>query len=351
MSDDILPLLQAWDGDGVMVRHDRPTGTWIFIALHSSALGVPTGGTRMKVYSGLRNALRDAMRLAEGMTYKWAGLGMEFGGGKAVLAISRPLDRESRRGLMHRYGTLLTSLRGAFQTGADLGTGADDMADLASKTPHVLGVDRDTGAATDPGPFTARGVLAGLRTAVRHQLGRDDLAGCRVLIQGLGGVGRPLAHLLADAGAELLLCDLDAGRSEALAAQLGGRVVSVDRAYTEPCDVFSPCAVGGILSEDTIATLGCKVVAGSANNQLLEEDDADRLRKWGILYVPDYIVNAGGAMAFSLMTQGLTDHDELARRVETIGDAVAGILREASDSDTSPLQTARRRVDRLLAAH
>ncbi len=350
MKDDILPLIAAWDGEGVVVRHDAPTGTWIFIALHSSLLGCPTGGTRMKVYPGLRDAVRDAMRLAEGMTHKWAGLNSELGGGKAVLALSRPLDSEARRGLMHRYGLLLESLRGAFCTGADLGTGPDDMRHVAETSQFVLGVDRATQTATDPGPFTARGVLAGIRSAVLHRLGREQLEGVRVLIQGLGGVGTPLAELLAHEGAHLLLCDADSSRAQRLSRGFpNSQVVPVDRVYIEKCDVFCPCAVGGVLNEETIATLGCSIVAGSANNQLLEEDDADRLNKWGILYVPDYIVNAGGAMALTLMTQGIAQRDELELRVDGIGAAVADILEEAAASQTTPLSTARRRVDRLLS--
>ena len=350
MKDDILPLIAAWDGEGIVVRHDAPTGTWIFIALHSSLLGCPTGGTRMKVYPGLRDALRDAMRLAEGMTHKWAGLNSELGGGKAVLALSRPLDSEARRGLMHRYGLLLESLSGAFCTGADLGTGPDDMRHVAEVSQFVLGVDRETQTSTDPGPFTARGVLAGIRSAVLHRFGKESLEGIRILIQGLGGVGSPLAAMLAAEGAHLLLCDADASRAQRMSRDLANsQVVPIDRVYTEKCDVFCPCAVGGILNEESIATLGCRIVAGSANNQLLEEDDADRLHKWGILYVPDYIVNAGGAMALTLMTQGISEREALEQRVDRIGEAVANILEEAAASQTTPLSTARRRVDRLLS--
>ncbi|MEM6796716.1 MAG: Glu/Leu/Phe/Val dehydrogenase dimerization domain-containing protein [Acidobacteriota bacterium] len=347
--EDFLPLLEAWDGDGLVMRHDRPTGTWILIALHSSDLGRPTGGTRMRVYDSLRSAVRDAMRLAEGMTYKWAGLGMQYGGGKAVMAITRPLGPEERQGLMRRYAKLLESLSQAFFTGADLGTTANDMAYLSQHTTCVLGVDPETGAATDPGPFTARGVLAGVRSSVRLVLGHETLENCRVLIQGLGGVGIPLAHLLREEGAHLLLSDSQPERARQLAAKLGGEAVLASHVYSEECDVFSPCAVGGVLSEETIASLRCRIVAGSANNQLREEDDADRLAKWGVTYVPDYIVNAGGAMAISLMREGLQDRDQLMERVDTIGQAVADILEEASASATTPLASARRRVDRLLS--
>lgn len=346
---DFLPLLEAWDGEGVVVRHDRPTGTWLFIALHSSVLGGPTGGTRMKVYPGLRDAMRDVMRLAEGMTHKWAGLGADYGGGKAVLAIHRPLDVDERRGLMRRYGALLETLAGAFKTGADLGTGPRDMADVASVSRYVLGIDPKTGESVDPGPFTARGVLAGIRAAARQRLGRDDLTGLKVVIQGVGGVGDPLARGLSDAGAAVVVSDADPDKASSLAGKLGVVHLPAHRVHTEPCDVFAPCAIGGVLSEETITSLGCKIIAGSANNQLLEEDDADRLAKWGVLYVPDYIVNAGGALAFSLIKEGLTDRASLEQRVDAIGDAVGDILAEAEASQTTPLHTARRRVDRLIA--
>ncbi|MEO1369517.1 MAG: Glu/Leu/Phe/Val dehydrogenase family protein, partial [Acidobacteriota bacterium] len=253
-----------------------------------------------------------------------------------------------RRGLMHRYGTLLDTLS-TFSTGADLGTSAVDIAHMAERTGCVLGLDPETGEALDPGPFTARGVLAGIQAAVRHVDGDGDLDGKSVLVQGLGGVGRPLARLLADAGATVLLCDTQLERAERLAAEIGGRAVPSNRVFTERCDVFSPCAVGGVLNEETISTLGCRIVAGSANNQLQGEDDADRLAKWGVLYIPDYIVNAGGAMAVSLMNDGLRDREALFGRVDGIASAVSGILEEAAASQSTPLATARRRVDRLLA--
>lgn len=367
--DNFLPLLEAWDGDGVVVRHDAPTNTWIFIALHSSSLGRPTGGTRLRVYGGLRDAVRDAMRLAEGMTYKWAGLGMKFGGGKAVLAISRPLAPEERRGLMWRYGELLESLAGAFYTGADLGTGSDDMSHVAQRTRYILGVDPISGLARDPGPYTANGVLAGIRSALRFSdgglsdgglsdrgpsdgaltAGASGIAGRRIVIQGLGRVGGPLARALAAEGAQLLLCDIDEEKASSLASELQAETLPADRVYTEPCDVFVPCAIGGVLRPATIANLGSRIIAGAANNQLLDEDDAERLQKWGILYVPDYIVNAGGAMAFSLMKDGIVEESALNDRVAAIGSVVAEILEEAKQLGATPLQAAKRRVDLRLA--
>ena len=346
--DDILPLIESWDGESVVVRHDEETGTWIFIALHSSVLGRPTGGSRMKVYDGLRDALLDAQRLARGMTSKWAGLDMAFGGGKAVLAVPEPLEGDVRDGLLRRYGELIDSLSGAFATGADLGTTAADMATIADSTRYVLGVDRQSGESTDPGPFTARGVFEGLQASTRAVFGDASLSGRSVLVQGVGGVGRPLAQLLAKAGADVLVSDLDSARAAELAQDIDGREVDPDDALSYECDVFAPCAVGGIVSRHTIKHLRCRIVAGSANNQLQTDADAQRLHDHGIVYAPDYILNAGGAMALALMADGVVDRDQLFERVAAIGRVVGEILSDASEHGTTTLEAAGRIVERRL---
>jgi leucine dehydrogenase len=344
----LTELIASWDGLGVVVRHDAPTGTWIFIALHDDTLGRPTGGTRLKVYPAPEDGLRDAMRLAEGMTHKWAAVGVDFGGGKAVLAVPREFNGEERRGLLHRYGHLVESLHGGFSTGEDLGTSPDDMAEIAAATRHVMGGHGADGNPLDPGPYTARGVFRGMAAAVRHALG-GDLAGRRVLVQGVGDVGAPLARLLAGAGAVLLLSDIDPARAAALAAELGGTAVPAGAVYDTPCEVFAPCAVGGILNRDTIPRLACRAVAGSANNQLAEEADAERLHRRGILYAPDYVVNGGGALAFGLIELGTTDPPTLFARVEALGDSLGDLFAEAAARDESPLAASRRRVEQALA--
>ncbi len=351
MDQDILSLIEAWDGNGVVVRHDRPTGTWIFIALHDSTLGAPAGGTRMKVYPALADGLRDALRLAEGMTYKWAGLRVAQGGGKAVLALPRALEGEAKGALLRRYGALVESLGGAFVTGADLGAGPGEMAMVAGATRNVLGIDYTTMTSTDPGPYTAHGVLCGLKAAVEHTFDADDLKDRTVLVQGVGGVGAPLARSLAAGGAAVLLSDVDAEKVESLAQEIGGRPVAPESVYATPCDVYAPCAVGATLNPQTIPKLACRIVAGSANNQLLSEDDADRLHQRRILYVPDYVITSGGAMAFSLMRGGDWDRESLMKNVDGVGRAVAEILREAEDGGTSPLAAAQQRVERILAEH
>lgn len=344
----LLELIEAWDGVGVVVRHDAPTGSWIFIALHDDTLGSPVGGCRMKTYERPEDGLRDAMRLARGMTYKWAALGLPCGGGKAVLAIPRPLSGEDRRGLLSRFGELLNVLDGAYGTGEDLGTTPEDMRVIASVSKHVIGVHGIDDAPSDPGPFTARGVFAGIRSALRHRHGSDTLRDRTVLVQGVGHVGGPLARMISKAGGSVLLSDLDQDRAFAISVEVGGTVVTQDKIYQTPCDVYAPCAVGATLNPETIPSLCCDMVVGSANNQLESDADADALHEHGILYAPDYIVNAGGALAFTLIHQGERNVAELERRVRGISDTLNEIFAEAEAAGESPLNAAEQRVHRVL---
>ena len=349
MAAGIVDLIERWNGVGVVVRHDAPTGAWMFICLHDNTLGPCTGGTRMKVYPALEEALLDGLRLAEGMTAKWAALGpFGWGGGKAVLALPRPLDGEARRGLLLRYGELIDSLRGGFYTGEDMGTTSDDMRLLAGVTRYVHGFDPGNGAKVDPSPYTARGVYAGMRAALEEVFGNDDPAGRSVLVEGVGNVGRRLAEMVAAAGARLLVSDIDPRRAEETATELEAEVVPAERVYGTACDVYAPCAVGATVNADTIPQLACRVVAGSANNQLREPDDAQRLAERDILYVPDYIINAGGALSFGLMGQGEPAGEELMQRIDVLGQTVREILAEAREHGEIPTVAAERRVARAL---
>ena len=345
-------LIAGWEGVGVVSRFDRETGSWFFVALHSDALGTPTGGTRLASYPAPADGLMDAMRLAAGMTAKWAAAGIGFGGAKAVIAVPGSLEGEARRGLLRRYGALVESLHGSFRTGEDLGTTPEDMEQIASATSYVLGVAGDGGGPlTDPGPFTARGVLLCQRAALAHLFGDGDPAGRHVVIQGVGDVGGPLARSLAAAGAHLTLADVDAGRAAALAAEIGAATVAPDAVYDVECDLFAPCAVGAVLNAGTIPRLACRGVAGSANNQLAGDDDAARLLARGILYAPDYVTNAGGAIAFArLVADPHAPADDLYARVERLEATMGEILAEAAARGESPLAAAHRRVERALAA-
>ena len=349
MSQDFLSMIANWSGQAVVTHHDEPTGAWIFIALHDSTLGPPTGGTRMKVYPSPLDGLRDVQRLAEGMTHKWAGLGMDQGGGKAVLALPRSLDEDEFEPLWERYGAFVESLEGGFLTAADLGMSKHAMTVVARRTRRVLGHDYTNDTPNDPGPYTAHGVHKGIQATLSQVFGTPDVAGRSVLVEGLGGVGGPLCHSLAQEGAELILADLDTTKAQALAEELGGRAIALDAVPDTEADVYAPCAIGATVNPDTIPRLKCRIIAGSANNQLLTPEDADRLHERGILYAPDYIINAGGAMAIVLLYEGM-ESPAIVQRVETIGNTLEEILAEAAEQDTSPLEAARRRVERRLAA-
>ncbi|MFV2007182.1 MAG: Glu/Leu/Phe/Val dehydrogenase dimerization domain-containing protein [Longimicrobiales bacterium] len=350
MTGEMFELMAEWDGIGVVVRHDAPTGTWIFIALHDDTLGQPVGGCRMKVYERPEDALVDALRLAKGMTSKWAAIDFPFGGGKSVLAIPHELEGAERTGLLQRFGELLNTLKGTYGTGEDMGTTPEDILTIAQVTSNVMGVESGSTDIIDPGPYTALGVFESIRSVLRHTVGSDDMTGKRILIQGIGRVGEPLARTISAAGGQVLLSDVDTSRVAALAEELGGTVVPAEAIYSTDCDVFAPCAIGAILSEDTIPLLKCRGVAGSANNQLRDDGDAELLHGRGILYAPDYIANGGGAMAFGLIFQGVTGDETLRSRVSTIGASLDEIFEESASESISPLVSASRRVERILMA-
>jgi leucine dehydrogenase len=348
MARDLQSLIERWDGLGIVCRYDTVSGTWIFIAMHDNTLGACTGGTRMKIYDSPGDGLRDAMRLAEGMTCKWAAINESIGGGKAVLAIERPLEGEERRQLLLRYGELIQSLKGAFRTGEDLGITSSDMHAVAEKCDYVHGFHPVNGSKIDPSPFTARAVFEGIKSAAEVALGSDELEGKTVLIQGVGNVGANLGRFLQKAGASLLLSDIDAEKTQGLARQLGAEVVTPEAVYTADCDIYAPCAIGATLNHETIPQLGCRIVAGSANNQLAEPADAQRLLDRQITYVPDYIINAGGALSFALMDRGQSDLEALSSEMVSIGRTVGEILREAEERGESPIAAAERRVQETL---
>lgn len=348
MTESIEQLVEDWDGLAVVSRYHSPTGSWIFVAFHDARLGSPCGGTRLAHYPSPSAGLRDAMRLARGMTHKWAALKFKQGGGKAVLAVPEDLDATGRRELLLDYGRLLESLGGVFSTGRDLGTSDDDMRVLSEVTAHVHGVDRDNQETRDPGPYTAHGVAAAVRAVLQSAFESDELAGRSVLIQGVGGVGEPLARRLAAAGATLLLSDVDETRAAKLAQELGASTVPAADVYETECDVYAPCALGATLNEETIPLLRCRTIAGSANNQLAEDDDAERLRARGILYAPDFIANGGGALAFGLINSGLTDEGRIARRLDGIGTNLSDVFREAASRGESPHSVAIRRIQDVL---
>jgi leucine dehydrogenase len=328
-------LLRQWDGEEAIIRFDEPSGAWMFVCVHSTALGPAGGGTRMRVYDHPSDGLADAMRLSQAMTVKMALANADRGGGKAVLAVPELPTGKARRKLLLRYGELVNSLGGTYTTAGDMNITPADLDVVRERCPWVYGT---TGAGGNSGRGTAIGVLSGIRASVEQVFGSTDLGGRTVLVQGAGSVGHDLALFLAAEGAEVLISDVD----EVRAAAAGSIVVAPADALTTECDVYAPCAVGGTLNADSIPQLRCRIVAGSANNQLAIAEDAQRLHDRGILYAPDYVINAGGVIQLLGLEDHGWDEHELDRNLATIGDTLRVLFRTADEGGITPAAAAER---------
>jgi leucine dehydrogenase len=335
-------LMRAWDGEFVATHFDPESGTWMFVCIHSTTLGPAGGGTRMRTYATPADGLEDAMRLAGAMTLKMAAVDLPCGGGKAVLATPGPLDGTTRRDLLLRYGELVDSLGGTYRTGPDVNTTIADMDVIGERTSYVFCRSTERGGSGDPGPFTARGVFHGIRASVRHVFGSGDLSSRSILVQGVGDVGARLAEQLAEAGARVLVADVDDERARDLSGRIGGEVVDPEAVTTHHCDVYAPCALGRTLNVESIPGLQCRIVAGCANNQLNEPEDAARLRDAGILYAPDFVINSGGVLhAWGQEMLGWSA-DVVEERHAGIGDALTAIYVRAEADGITTAEAAER---------
>jgi leucine dehydrogenase len=347
-------LLRDWDGEFVASSFDERTGAWLFVGVHSTALGPGFGGTRMKVYPGVEDALGDVLRLSSAMTWKNALAGIDFGGGKSVLAVPEVPRGDERRALLERYADLVGSLGGSYVTACDMNTGEADMDVVGTRTPHVMGRSIAAGGSGTSAPDTAVGVFHGIRAAVAHVFGSPDLAGRCIAIQGTGAVGAPLARLLAGDGATLTIADVDADRAAATASAVGAAMAAPDAIDAVACDVFAPCAAGAVLNAETIPRLRCAIVAGAANNQLAVPEDADRIAGRGILYAPDFVVNAGGVLHLVGYERLGWSAAEMAARLAGIGGTLQRVLdlagREGMTPETAARWLARERIDAARAA-
>lgn len=351
---DFENLIRNWDGETVVTHYDRPTGAWIFIAIHSTRNGPACGGTRMKSYPSIESALQDVLKLAAGMTLKFAAADFEFGGGKAVIALPPKFDSSARPGLLRRYGALVKQLGGLYYTGPDVGTNSADM-DVISETgtPYVFARTPQAGGAGDSGPITALGVFHAIKTTCDALDDNASVAGRKILVQGVGSVGKPLMGYLLDEGAQVLFNDVDPSAIAYCRTNLGLQFVPSDQVYSTACDIFAPCALGGILNDQNIPLLRCRAIAGAANNQLASPDDAERLRGRNILYAPDFVINLGGAIGITGIEALHWTQKKAERRVI---DAVTRTLREVFElannanisTDTAARQIVQARLDRHL---
>lgn len=332
---DFQQLLDTWDGETAVIRRDRETGGWIFICLHSTRRGPAGGGTRMKVYPTPADGLEDAMRLSGAMSRKLAVAGLPFGGGKAVIAIPEIPTGQPRRELLLRYGELVASLGGTYCTSSDMNTDEADLDVIWERTKYVFGRSVATGGSGSPARPTAIGVFHGIRASVAHLDGSDELHGRRVLIQGAGGVGSQLAEHLAKAGASILVADLDQARAQAVASRVDGDVVPPGEIIETDADVYAPCAVGGTIDIDSASRVRCPIVAGSANNQLAQPEAADVLTERGILYAPDYVINAGGAIGVAGTEQLGWSENQVNAALERIGETLREVYRRSAEQGIS----------------
>lgn len=327
--------------EALHLAQDPVTGLRAIIAIHDTRLGPALGGCRYLAYPDDDSALRDAIRLARGMSYKAALAGLPHGGGKAV--ILRPAHVPDRAALFEAFGRMVETLGGRYITAVDSGTSSLDVDCVALHTRHVT----STQAAGDPSPCTALGVFAGIRASALARLGSDDLEGLRIAVQGLGNVGYALAEQLAAAGADLLVSDLDPGRVQLAVEQLGAHPVASDALLTTPCDILAPCGLGGVLNAQSAPQLRCAVVAGAANNQLASPDIADLLEARGILYAPDYVINSGGLIHVALRHRG-DDMPAITAHLARIGQRLTDIYAHAQADKRSPARVADALAERLL---
>lgn len=286
----------------IIFCHDKSVGLKAIIAIHNTALGPALGGTRMWNYKNEDEALVDVLRLSKGMTYKAAAAGLNLGGGKAVI-IGDPRTQKSE-GLFRAFGQFVNSLNGKYITAEDVGTCEMDMEYIYMETPWVTGIPKDFGGSGDPSPYTAHGVLMGIKASVKEKLKSDSLKGVRIAVQGLGNVGSNLVKYLVQEGAEVTVTDIDQERVKRHVDQYKVRPAHPDEILFTECEVLSPNALGAVINDQTIGKLRCQIVAGGANNQLLEPRHGDDLKSKGILYAPDYVVNAGGLMNVFVELEG-----------------------------------------------
>jgi leucine dehydrogenase len=333
--------------EGVHLFRDAASGLTAVIAIHSTHLGPGAGGTRFWHYPDPGAAITDALRLSRGMSFKNAMAGLPMGGGKGVI-LADPLRTKTPE-LLAAFGRAIDSLGGRYVTAEDVGMSDADMVAIAKTTRHVSGLPVAAGSAGgDPGPTTSKGVYLGVRAAIVRALGKPDAAGVHVAIQGVGSVGGGLARLLAAEGAKLTLADADPKRARALAAELGATAVAASEIMTIEADVLSPCALGAILDERSIEALQVSVVAGGANNQLATPADADRIHDRGILYAPDYVINAGGIINVVLEYLGQGDRAEVDARVGQIPERLEAIWAESAASGVPSAVVADRMAMKLI---
>lgn len=337
---EIFKYMGKYDYEQVLFCQDASSGLKAIIAIHDTTLGPALGGARMWTYATEEHAIEDALRLARGMTYKNAAAGLNLGGGKTVI-IGNPFTDKNEE-MFRALGRFIQGLNGRYITAEDVGTTVTDMDLIHEETNYVTGISPTFGSSGNPSPVTAFGVYRGMKAAAKEAFGTDQLNGRTVAVQGLGNVAYKLCEYLHKEGAKLIVTDINQVAILRVVNDFGATAVPPDEIYAQEVDIFSPCALGGILNDDTIRQLKAKVIAGSANNQLQESRHGDQLHALGIVYAPDYVINAGGVINVADELYGY-NHDRAMKRVEGIYDSLEKIF-AISRRDNIPTYLAANRL-------
>ena len=329
MEAQILPV----DGWRKVVHFtDDETGLNAIISIHDATLGPGCGGCRIFPYASFEAGLEDVKNLSRGMTFKNALGGIPFGGGKAVIFADAKKDKTPE--LIKAFARAVDSLEGLYYTAEDSGVTEHDIEMMQTVTKYAAGIGKD-GVGGNPSPFTARGVWRGIQAAARHKFGAESLKGLRVSILGVGAVGMELARLVHEEGGELVVADVNEQAVKEACERFGATAIAPEDAVAQDVDIFAPCALGGAINPDTIGRLKAKVVAGAANNQLKTREMDKELHDKGVLYAPDYVINAAGVISVGLEIQGTWTKKELSRRIDKIGETLTEIFKRADEENRS----------------
>ncbi len=345
----IFGQITQMDHEQLVICHDEATGLKALIGIHNTVLGPALGGTRMWPYASEKEAITDVLRLSRGMTFKNALAGLNLGGGKAVIIGDPKLKNEA---FMRRFGRFVNSLGGRYVTAEDVNMKTSDMEFIAMETRHVAGLPEIKGGSGDPSPVTAFGVYMGMKAAAKKAFGSDSLSGKKIGVQGVGQVGKYLIEYLIKEGAEVMITDIFEDKLKEVAKATGAQAVDPNVIYDLPMDIYSPNALGATINDETIDRLKCAVIAGGANNQLKDEDKHGRLLiQKGIVYAPDFLINAGGVINVGMEYLGGYNRDIVFQHTERIYDTCKSIL-EKSESENIPAQqaaieTAKARIDAM----
>ncbi|ARA86354.1 branched-chain amino acid dehydrogenase [Bacillus paralicheniformis] len=337
---ELFRYMEQYDYEQLVFCQDKQSGLKAIIAIHDTTLGPALGGTRMWTYESEEAAIEDALRLARGMTYKNAAAGLNLGGGKTVIIGDPRKDKNEE--MFRAFGRYIQGLNGRYITAEDVGTTVEDMDIIHDETDFVTGISPAFGSSGNPSPVTAYGVYKGMKAAAKAAFGTDSLEGKTVAVQGVGNVAYNLCRHLHEEGAKLIVTDINKEAVERAVAEFGARAVDPDDIYSQECDIYAPCALGATINDDTIPQLKAKVIAGAANNQLKETRHGDQIHDMGIVYAPDYVINAGGVINVADELYGYNSERAL-KKVEGIYGNIERVL-EISNRDRIPTYLA---ADRL----